>query len=50
MDELLQLLYVPDANLYKENYCHLPQQGMEQLEQSASEFEFPWEQSSGQQQ
>jgi hypothetical protein len=43
MDELLQLLYVPEANLYEENLCNVPQQGIERLQRAAEDIEFPWD-------
>lgn len=43
MDELLGMLYLPESNLYRENYCHVPEQGLEIIKTHAQETEFPWE-------
>jgi hypothetical protein len=46
IDELSALLYLPDANLYTDNYCDRPEQGAEILKKSAHGMHFPWEDAS----
>lgn len=44
MDELLALLHADDTSLYEENYCHLPDQGIAILKETAAHSTFGWEQ------
>ena len=44
IDELSALLYLPESNLYRDNYCDVPAQGIELLKESARDTRFPWEQ------
>ncbi len=43
IDELSALLYLPEANLYADNYCDRPEHGIEILKETARATHFPWE-------
>ena len=42
LDELSAMLYLPEASLYTDNYCDVPEQGIEIIRESAAQTEFPW--------
>lgn len=42
MDELLHALVDDADSLYKDNYCHLPEQGLLELQQAAEQMDFSW--------
>ncbi len=46
IDQLSAALYLPEADLYGENYCDRPEQGIEILKESARTAGFPWDDSS----
>jgi hypothetical protein len=43
IDKLSALLYMPEASLYRENYCDVPEQGIEMIMETARNTHFPWE-------
>lgn len=43
IDEMSAMLYLPEANLYQENYCDVPEQGIELLKETALHTQFPWD-------
>ena len=45
IDELSTALYLPEANLYGDNYCDRPELGIELLKESAQTTRFPWDNS-----
>ena len=42
IDELSAMLYLPESSLYADNYCDVPEQGIEIIIESAENTEFPW--------
>ena len=42
IDELSAMLYLPESSLYTDNYCDVPEQGIEIIMESAENTEFPW--------
>ncbi|MFT4520865.1 MAG: hypothetical protein ACI9JM_003273 [Halioglobus sp.] len=42
LDELLGMLSLENSNLYKENYCDVPNQGILILKEAAGETNFTW--------
>lgn len=43
IDELSTMLYLPEASLYTDNYCDVPEQGIEIIRESAENTDFPWQ-------
>ena len=43
IDELSAMLYLPESRLYADNYCDVPEQGIEIIKQSAENTHFPWQ-------
>jgi hypothetical protein len=42
IDEMSAMLYLPDSSLYTDNYCDVPEQGIEIIKESAETTHFPW--------
>jgi len=42
IDEMSAMLYLPESSLYQDNYCDVPEQGMEIIMESAENTNFPW--------
>ena len=43
IDDMSELLLVIDDSLYRENYCHKPDEGMLLVKEAAEDVEWPWE-------
>jgi len=43
MDELLLALHINGENLYQENYCHMPEEGINLLQEAARDTAFEWD-------
>ena len=43
IDQMSAMLYLPEANLYGENYCDVPEQGIEVVKEAARHTGFPWD-------
>ena len=43
IDEMSAMLYLPEANLYQDNYCDVPEHGVEIIKETAQNTEFPWD-------
>lgn len=43
IDDLSAMLVISDGSLYQENYCHMPEQGMQKFKESAAEIDWSWE-------
>ncbi len=43
LDKLFNRLELQDSDLYRENYCHVPAQGLEKVREAARQAQFSWE-------
>lgn len=43
LDNLFNQLGLHSGDLYRENYCHLPQEGLAKIRAAAEQAEFPWQ-------
>jgi hypothetical protein len=43
IDEMSLMLYLPESSLYTDNYCDVPEQGIEIIKESAGNTHFPWD-------
>jgi len=43
IDELSAMLYLPEPSLYTDNYCDVPEQGIDIIRESAAQTAFPWQ-------
>lgn len=42
MDNLFNRLELHSGNLYRQNYCHIPEEGLEKIRAAAEQSHFPW--------
>ncbi len=43
LDNLFSRLDLHSGSLYRDNYCHLPEEGLEKIRAAATEVDFGWE-------